>query len=114
MTPAAVALVCFSVVMLVMGLLTVLLFGLRSAARLGARRSKDALSPGGSVLDVPEELVAVLAAAAHAALGRPVKIHRVHVGRFPGQETWSRAGRLDIMVSHRVAPPRPETPGSPR
>ncbi len=111
MTPAVVALVCFSIVMLAMGLLTVLIFGLRAAARAGARRAEVAKAP--SEGEVPEELVAVLAAAAHAALGRAVKIHRVHVGRFPGQETWSRAGRLDIMVSHRVAPPRPET-GSPQ
>lgn len=114
MTPPAVALVCFSIVMLVMGLLTLLIFGLRSAARLAGRRAAAALSPDASASDLPEELVAVLAAAAHAALGRPVKVHRVHVGKVPGQELWSRAGRLDIMVSHRVAPPRPETSGSQR
>lgn len=112
MSPPMVALVCFSIVILVMGLLTLVLFGLRSLATTLGRRSGARGDEAGP--EPAPELVAVLAAAAHAALGRPVRVHRVHVGKATGQEQWSRAGRLDIMVSHRVAPPRPETTGSPR
>lgn len=111
-SPWAVALVCFSIVLLAMGLLTLVLFALRSLAAALGRRSDARRDEAGP--EPAPELVAVLAAAAHAALGRPVRIHRVRVAKGPGTELWSRAGRLDIMVSHRVAPPRPETPGSPR
>lgn len=51
-------------------------------------------------------LVAVLTAAAAEALGRPILVHRVHVHRAPESDRWSRAGRLDIMISHRVGPRR--------
>jgi len=49
---------------------------------------------------------AVLAAAAAAALEAPVVLHQVHVYRGPAADQWSRAGRMDIMVSHRVEPRR--------
>jgi len=50
------------------------------------------------------ELVVVLAAAAHSALGHRVRIHRIHVHHGTEDELWSRAGRVDIMHSHRVEP----------
>ena len=56
--------------------------------------------------DDDEELVAVLTAAAEAAIGRPVRVHRVHVHPRRAMELWSRAGRMDIMISHRVEPKR--------
>ncbi len=97
-SPIAVAAVCFGAVMVSMTLLTAILFLLRSLRR----PAPGALDPAG----VDPELLAVLAAAATAALGRPVSIHRVHVRPLPSQEAWSRAGRMDIMVSHRVEPKR--------
>jgi uncharacterized iron-regulated membrane protein len=51
-------------------------------------------------------LIAVLAAAAAEALGSPVVIHRVRLAPRPDAERWSRAGRMDIMSSHRVGPRR--------
>jgi hypothetical protein len=51
-------------------------------------------------------LVAVLAAAAAEALGRRVIVHRVRPAPRPDADSWSRAGRMDIMSSHRVGPQR--------
>jgi NAD/NADP transhydrogenase alpha subunit len=52
------------------------------------------------------ELVAVITAAAAVALGAPVVVRRIHVRAPAETERWSRAGRMDIMVSHRVGPRR--------
>ncbi len=54
----------------------------------------------------PDELIAVLAAAATAALGSATRIRHVHLQRESRGENWSRAGRMDVMVSHRVVPKR--------
>ncbi len=83
---------------------------LAAAALRQARRA--ATGPGrGSGREawdgIDAETLAVLTAAAAAALGSPVVVHRVHAGTpVRAQETWSRAGRLDIMVSHRLGPGR--------
>jgi len=69
-------------------------------AAAGPEQPSEAVDPA----DDPE-LIAVLAAAAHAALGARVRIHQVHL-RQPSVETWARAGRMDIMFSHRVDPKR--------
>ena len=99
--PWVVAALAFAIVFAGLGLLALMLFILRAAyQRLAAAR------PAPEVEGLEPELLAVLAAAAHAALGGPVKIHRVHVHRGRGDEEWSRAGRMDIMVSHRVVPKR--------
>ena len=97
--PWFVAAVALTVVFSSLGLLALMLFALRAAyQRLGAPRPEpEELSP---------ELLAVLVAAAHQALGGPVRVHRVHVHRGRGDEAWSRVGRMDIMVSHRVVPKR--------
>lgn len=52
------------------------------------------------------ELIAVLTAAASEALGTSVCLHRVHVHRDTAHPRWARAGRMDIMISHRVEPRR--------
>lgn len=96
-SPWLVALIAFTLVFVALGLLAGLLFTLRAltvrAARKVAEPATDALDP---------ELTAVLAAAAYTALGAPVRIHRVHVHGEPAGQAWERAGRMDIMVSHRV------------
>jgi hypothetical protein len=56
--------------------------------------------------EIDPALIAVLTAAASEALGRRVHVHRVHVPRAPESDRWSRAGRLDVMISHRVGPRR--------
>jgi hypothetical protein len=62
---------------------------------------------GAPPLEVTDpELIAVLAAAATVALGRRVQVHRAHIHRERATELWSRAGRMDIMVSHRMEPRR--------
>ncbi len=58
---------------------------------------EDGLSP---------ELIAVLAAAATEALGKHAVIHRVRLHRDADHPGWSSAGRMDIMLSHRVGPRR--------
>jgi len=97
--PWVVAALALTVVFLSLGLLAVMLFALRALyQRWGSARPEPA------VLD--PELLAVLAAAAHQALGGPARIHRVHVHRGRSDQEWSRVGRMDIMISHRVVPKR--------
>jgi hypothetical protein len=55
---------------------------------------------------VDSETLAVIAAAAHAALGPRIRIHRVHVHRERGDEAWTRVGRMDLLLTHRVVPKR--------
>lgn len=88
--------VAFATVFTGMGVLTLILFAMR---RAGRRRASPPVEAGQGV---DPQVVAVLAAAATEAVGRPVLIHRVHIHRERAAELWSRAGRMDIMVSHRV------------
>jgi hypothetical protein len=101
MHPLLVALVAFAVVMAAMAFLTAVLVAMR---RLAGRLARAAPPEGARGLS--PELVAVLTAAASEALGTAVRLHRVHVHRGPQVEHWSRAGRMDIMISHRVEPKR--------
>jgi hypothetical protein len=78
---------------------------LYAVRRLGDR-SGPKVEPGPPAETVDEELIAVLAAAAHEALQAPARLFQVHVHREPAVERWSRAGRVDVMVSHRVEPKR--------
>lgn len=97
--PWLIALTAFSLVFVSLGLLALLLFALRALAVRSARR-QDAVTT--TTDDVDEQIPAVLAASAHLALGAPVRIHHVHVHGEPAGQAWERAGRMDIMVSHRV------------
>lgn len=90
----------FSTVFAAMAVLTGMVYALRAIGRVTTRNQALAAEAAGQVED--SELIAVLAAAAHAVVGRPVTIHRVHVHRERATELWSRAGRMDIMISHRV------------
>ena len=106
MTPMREALIvfviAFAVVFVGMGILTAAMFTLRGISRRFARPPAPA-----AVAEVEEpELLAVIAAAAYTAIGRPVRVHRVHVHRERATEGWARAGRMDIMVSHRMEPKR--------
>ncbi len=104
MLPAyLVAALSFGVVMLVMALLASILYGVRFVL---LRRAREAQPPVDPATEVDEETLVVLSAAAHAALGAPVRVHHVHLRRASEQERWSRAGRMDIMLSHRVSPSR--------
>jgi hypothetical protein len=100
MHPLLVALLAFGVVMAAMLFLTALFVAFRRlAGRLVA-------SPPAAPEGLTPERLAVLAAAASEALGTAVRLHRVHVHRGPVVEHWSRAGRMDVMISHRVEPRR--------
>lgn len=88
--------VAFTTVFVGMAILTVVLYLMRWAGR------RDTGAAPESAQEADPQLVAVLAAAAAEALGRVVVIHHVHVHRERATELWSRAGRMDIMVSHRV------------
>ncbi len=107
MSPYVVAVICLAVVMSVMTLLVGVLYALQAVTRRQAKSAAaaalaDAVPEG----EVTPELVVVLAAAAHAALGKAVVVRRVHVLRPAGQENWSRVGRIDILRSHRMEPKR--------
>jgi Na+-transporting methylmalonyl-CoA/oxaloacetate decarboxylase gamma subunit len=106
MTPPLIALAGVSVVMTVMTLLVGILYFLKAVSRrqaVSAAAAAETAVPDG---EVPPELVAVLAAAAHAAVGRPVVVRRINVLRPASQENWSRVGRIDLLRSHRVDPKR--------
>lgn len=100
-----VALVCMSVVMFVMALLVGVLYAFQALSRRQAA-AVAAAAPAPPEDGVTPELVAVLAAAATAAIGKSVVVRRIHVLRPPGQENWSRVGRIDILRSHRLDPKR--------
>lgn len=100
LNPYLVALVAFAVVMAGMTFLMGLFYALRTAGE----RFRPAAAPDAAGVD--PELLAVIVAAAREALQAPVRVHRVHVHRGPLVEHWSRAGRMDIMISHRVEPKR--------
>lgn len=101
MSPIAVALGCMGAVIFVMALVIGFLLG-RQSILSGQNASQPALGDG----EVPPEIVAVLAAAAHTMIGKPVVVHRVNVVRPAGQDNWSRVGRIDILRSHRMDPKR--------
>jgi len=107
MSPYVVAVICLAVVMSVMALLVGVLYVLQAVSRRQAKAAASAVAaaaaPDG---EITPELVAVLAAAAHAALGKAVVLRRIHVLRPAGQENWSRVGRIDILRSHRMEPKR--------
>ena len=98
-SPGLVALTAFALVFAALGLLAALLFTLRA---LAVRSARQAPPPPVGAEALEPELLAVLAAGAYAALGAQVRIHRVHVHGEPAGQAWERAGRMDIMVSHRV------------
>jgi Na+-transporting methylmalonyl-CoA/oxaloacetate decarboxylase gamma subunit len=54
-------------------------------------------------IDVNDEIVAVLAAAAMLALKRPVSIKRVRFLQPSSEPAWSVTGRLNIMASHAIS-----------
>jgi len=97
LSPWLIALFAFGLVFASLGCLALLLFGLRA---LSVRSLKAARAPEPVGLD-PETL-AVIAAAAYATLGAPIRIHRVHAHADEADESWGQAGRMDIMVSHQV------------
>jgi hypothetical protein len=102
MNPYLVAIVAFTVVMLGMVFLTTVLFGIRMLATRSKASSVATAEP--NALD--DEQLAVIVAAAREAIHVPIRVHRVHVHRGGQVEHWSRAGRMDIMISHRVEPKR--------
>ena len=107
MSPFVVALICMSVVMCVMTLLVGVLYALQAVSRRQAKAAAAAAAADAVPEDgITPELVVVLAAAAHAALGKAVVVRRIHVLRPAGQENWSRVGRIDILRSHRMEPKR--------
>jgi hypothetical protein len=106
-----VALLAFGVVFLGMTLIALLLLALRALGRARPERpARGAVAAGAGTVALPgelqPELIAILAAAAEEALGARARIHRVHIHGEPAAQAWSRAGRLDVLASHRVAPKR--------
>jgi hypothetical protein len=96
-----IAVTAFAIVLGGMLVLTAVCEGLRRLARAAAPAPAD---PGDRVA-VDSRVTAVLAAAVAEVLGPRVRVHRVHVHRGEA-DRWSRAGRMDVMVSHRVGPTR--------
>lgn len=97
-----VAAAAFGVVLSAMLFLTAVVFGLRTlASRTTPRDGEPDLTD-----ELDDATLVVLAAAASEALAAPVRLHRAHVHRGAVVDRWSRAGRMDIMISHRVEPKR--------
>ncbi len=94
------ALSAFVVVVAGMVVLMAVCEGLR---RLAMPRRGAHAEPACPAID--PRILAVLTAAIAEAIGPRAVIHRVHVHRG-APDRWSRAGRMDIMVSHRVGPSR--------
>lgn len=94
-----VALLAFGVVLLAMAALTAVVYLTRVAARWSAASGRG--EPPAAPEGVDEETLVLLSAAAYQALKKPLRIHRVHLHREPSAETWSRAGRMDILISHQ-------------
>jgi Na+-transporting methylmalonyl-CoA/oxaloacetate decarboxylase gamma subunit len=97
-----IAVVAFGVVFMGMVILTAIVFGFRRAAVREAERDEAARAAADLEPAVDEETMAVISAAVACALRKPVRIHRVHLRTGPSSEAWSRAGRMDILVSHHV------------
>lgn len=88
--------------------------GMVAAASLSAseanNRAKEAQAQetsaeravNGAEADITPQLVAVLTAAATAMLGKPVRIDAISVGKMAAQRSWSREGRREIYLSHRI------------
>lgn len=96
--PLVIAALAFSLVFVALGSLALLIFALRALATRSQR-----VAPATAAAEVDPELLAVLAAAAYIAVGAPVRIHRVHVHAERSGLGWERAGRMDLMQSHRVS-----------
>ena len=86
----------------VLVVMLVLIATIQLLVKLGEIRK----GPSGTESDENPELVAVLTAAATAAVGQPVLVHRVQMHRDAVHPRWAQAGRMDIMLSHRVEPRR--------
>ena len=85
----------FALVMLGMAALSLLIGVLRAVSR-----RDEALPTEASELD--PVLIAVLTAAASEALNKPVRLYAVQLSLPEAAENWSRAGRMDVMISHRL------------
>jgi hypothetical protein len=92
----------FALVFVGMGVLTGLVYALNALKNAVARCAQPVPQAG---LDA--QTLAVLAAAVHAALGRHARIHKIHVHRERGDEAWTRVGRMDLLLTHRVQPRQP-------
>ncbi len=98
------ALMTFLMVSTSLALISLVLYGLRALALAVEGRRVPAGKTAGDGPD--EELAVVLAAAAHTVLGPRARVRRIHLHHDTEDELWSRAGRVDIMHSHRVEPKR--------
>lgn len=85
----------FALVMVGIGALTMIMLVLRAFSR-PSQQPQD----GAGELD--PVLIAVLTAAASEALSRPVRLYAVQLSLPEAAENWSRAGRMDVMISHRL------------
>ena len=81
-----------------------ILMGVTEILRRLSTPPRVAEGPGGAG-QLDARLLVVLAAAVAEALGPRARIHHVHVHRGEA-DRWSRAGRMDVMVSHRVGTSR--------
>ncbi len=60
-------------------------------------------------VDLNDEVVAVLAAAAAVILGRPVSVRRVRFLMPAAEPAWAVTGRLNIMASHAISRRKSQT-----
>jgi hypothetical protein len=96
--------IAFLALAIVMSSMVLLMGVFEALRRLGVRKQR-ATAADATAATFDPALLAVLSAAVAEALGRRVRIHRVQA-RHGAADRWSRAGRMDVMVSHRVGPTR--------
>ena len=86
----------FALVMLGTGALSAIFTVLRALSTRGQQQ----LTPAAEAFD--PALIAVLTAAASAALSKPVRLYAVQLYMPEAAENLSRAGRMDVRISHRL------------
>lgn len=111
----------FAYVLTVMLVIVAVVMAMHKLGELSQRSksAKEEASKAGKLVDpskalearardgeIDDELLAVLTAAAHEALAKPVVIQSVQLIRGTDHQTWASAGRAAMMLSHRVGPPR--------
>jgi hypothetical protein len=97
------SLMVFAYVLVVMAAVVVAISVL---AKIADRPAPAAKEPDSDSDEVSPEIIAVLTAAAMETLGQPVAIHSARLHRDADHPSWASAGRIDIMLSHRVGPRR--------
>ncbi|NJP06531.1 MAG: hypothetical protein HC837_13345 [Chloroflexaceae bacterium] len=70
------------------------------SAAIGSQSAPSVLAEG-----ISPEVMGVISAAVAVAVGKQVRVQRIRYQQQPRESTWSRQGRISVMVSHQIRPP---------